>query len=321
MRLSPILSLLACAGLLSAAAPARAQTSPALSSKPFGVIAPAAGVKVGEAECARLEHAVWVVVDGQGECARYWLSEAGGPGDLPILYMSGDQIVSGPGNMPGPGDDDRTLSPAQLQISADNWSKRYGGTYVMLARPGTFGSSGKHGDRRLIREVRIIDAALTALREKHGFLGFHLVGQSGGGHLVASLLPRRRDIACAVIASGAVSVKTRLKDLGRTIDTTGHKNPYDPIDDVQHIQPRKSLRVLMLTDEEDKAVSSNSQKEYADTLDRQGVNVHQFMTNARRADPPADRQAGERGVRCRRGASPHPELVEGRGFASLRTSG
>jgi hypothetical protein len=280
MRLSPTLPLLALAALLAAAG-ARAQTTSSISTKPFGVIAPAAGVKVGEAECAQLGRAVWVVVDGQGECARYWMSEAGGQGDLPILYMGGDQIVSGPGNMPGPGDDDRTLSPAQLQVSADNWSKRYGGAYIMLARPGTFGSSGRHGDRRLMREVKIVDAALDALRRRYGFLGFHVVGQSGGGHLVASLLPRRRDISCAVIASGAVSVKSRLKDLGRTVDTTGHKNPYDPIDDAHAIQPRRDLRVLMLTDEDDRAVSSNSQKEYADALDRNGVNVHQFMTNAR----------------------------------------
>ncbi|MGL5137336.1 MAG: hypothetical protein ACRC7G_06165, partial [Beijerinckiaceae bacterium] len=232
MRISRTLRLLPLAASLALATTAVAQQVPPPSTKPFGVIAPAAGVRLSEDECARYARSVWVVVDGEGECARYWLSEAGGPGDLPILYMGGDQVVSGPGNMPGPADDDRTLSPAQLQISADNWSKRYGGTYLMLARPGTFGSSGKHGDRRLIREVRIVDAALNALREKHGFLGFHLVGQSGGGHLVASLLPRRQDIGCAVVASGAVSVRTRIRDMGRTVDITGHKNPYDPIDDV-----------------------------------------------------------------------------------------
>ncbi|MGL5116119.1 MAG: hypothetical protein ACRC7C_12420, partial [Beijerinckiaceae bacterium] len=95
--------------------------------------------------------------------------------------------------------------------------------------------------------------------------------------------PRRQDIGCAVVASGAVSVRTRIRDMGRTVDITGHKNPYDPIDDVHNIRPRRDLRVLFLTDEQDKAVSANSQREYVEMLDRNGVYVRQFMTEAKDA--------------------------------------
>lgn len=261
---------------------AGAQTPPA-ANRPFGVIAPEAGIPAVKAICDSYAHALWLTVDGKAECVRYWMSEAGGQSGFAMLYMTGDQVVTGPGNRPGPGDDDLTLSPAQLQITADNWSKRVKGTYVMLARPGTFGSSGRHNDRRLIREVQIVNAALSALKEKHGFLGYHLVGQSGGGHLVASMLPRRRDIGCAVIASGAVAVKARLRDMGRTIDTTGHPNPHDPIDEIERIARRPDLRVLVLTDEQDKAVSAASQSAYVDRIHAHGIDVAQIFVEAKDA--------------------------------------
>ena len=36
-------------------------------------------------------------------------------------------------------------------------------------------------------EVNLMDMARDPLRQRYKFEGFHLVGQSGGGHLVAGL--------------------------------------------------------------------------------------------------------------------------------------
>jgi dienelactone hydrolase len=69
------------------------------------------------------------------------------------------------------------------------------------------GSSGDHArDRHTHEEVALLDAALTRLRERHGFAEFALAGFSSGGLLAANLLARRADVRCAAMASAPLDL-------------------------------------------------------------------------------------------------------------------
>ena len=88
---------------------------------------------------------------------------------------------------------------------ADDFSKFSKTTAIYLARIGVDGTSGSHVSRKTVLERRLMNAALDALKERYGFEGFHLAGQSGGSLLVAALIEMRRDIACAVLGSAPLS--------------------------------------------------------------------------------------------------------------------
>jgi pimeloyl-ACP methyl ester carboxylesterase len=125
----------------------------------------------------------------------------------------------------------------------------FGGPYASVGRLGALGSSGDHlHERRTLLEVRVAMAALDSLKERHGFKRFHLVGQSGGGHTVAALTQMRDDIGCAVMASGAVSVKSRLRDSGKQVGPT-IKSLYDPIDHVAKMRHQAGRRMVVLADQ------------------------------------------------------------------------
>jgi pimeloyl-ACP methyl ester carboxylesterase len=159
----------------------------------------------------------------------------------------------------------RPTSDESLQKAADNGSRLYRGPYLLIARPGTFGSSGHHvKDRRTLLEIRVAMAALDALKRRYGFKRFHLVGQSGGGHTVAGLVQLRSDIGCAVITSGSISVRSLQRDSGRPL--VGKHRIYDPIDHVSTMRQRPGLRLFVVSDLKDKRVSYRSQLEFVDRV-------------------------------------------------------
>jgi hypothetical protein len=122
-----------------------------------------------------------------------------------------------------------------VQALAEQMCATFTRPFVHLARPGILGSTGHHLDRRRPREVALVDMALTRLKAHFGWRRLNLVGQSGGGHLVAALIARRADIGCAVITSGNTAVAVRNREDGRTTDITGHADFFDPIDHVAEV--------------------------------------------------------------------------------------
>ncbi|HKY85407.1 MAG TPA: hypothetical protein VJL90_01440, partial [Pseudorhodoplanes sp.] len=137
---------------------------------------------------------------------------------------------------------------------------------------GTFGSSGDHWARRTRLEVQVAMAAVEALKARHGFKRFHLVGQSGGAHTVAALLQHRSDAGCAVMASGVLSVKSRERDGGREISAR-IKSDYDPIDHVGAMQHQSGRRLVVLSDPDDRRVSYRSQREFVERVKAKGLPI------------------------------------------------
>jgi hypothetical protein len=227
---------------------------------------------------------VWVdEIDGLADSLCFYgaLSKDNNGRD-PIIFFEGDRLR-------GSGDKLKVIgghnkwSPRRKQIEAEQYSVAFGRTFVNLARPGVFGSTGDHRQRRREREFALVNGALDKLKEAFGWSRLNLAGQSGGGHLVGMLLACRNDIEYAVIASGNVAVRQRIQDNGWSEDMTGYDlriHPLagpiaDPIDRVSDVAKHPPRLVIMLTDPRDNIVSASVQTAYHDALKNMRLNVEQ----------------------------------------------
>jgi pimeloyl-ACP methyl ester carboxylesterase len=230
------------------------------------------GVVLSEAQCSTLGTAIWLHVDGRGFCVRYWISTSGGIKNEALVYIHGDVGGLDRGKAYLAGDADLSTAGRQ-QRNAQRWSNISGGPFISIARVGAYGSSGEHlRQRRTLLEVQVIMAALDALRERHGFKRFHIVGQSGGGHTVAAMLQMRSDLGCAVMTSGILSVKTHALDLGWPVNAKIAAS-YDPIEFVDAIRSRPGQRMVVISDPDDRRAPYHSQREFVERVRVKGLSV------------------------------------------------
>ena len=233
-------------------------------------------------------HQILVSVEGRDDCLRFYRAEAGTEKRSPLVFLEGDvvHLTSPYGEPPlwSVAAFYQKLTPNLMQGEVNFYAASAGRTLINLARPGIFGSTGRHLERRRPREVALVDAALDALKARFGWKSFDLAGFSGGGHLVGALLARRDDIGCAIIASGNVAVRQRGTALGLTTDVTGYADFIDPIDYASEIARRQPKRVIMLTDPMDRIVEARFQTAFGAALTDAGVNVEQRMIAAADTD-------------------------------------
>lgn len=229
---------------------------------------------------------IWVDVDGRSECLRFYGAVPGGSRQSPVIFLDGD-VVQQKGRTPS-GETIwevpsyyTQLGPSLMQAEAAQYAAASHRGFINLARPGTYGSSGNHLERRRKREVDLVNAALNQLKQRFGWSAISLAGQSGGGHLVAALLARRSDVDCAVIASGNVAVRQRLREWNLTADVTGFTDFVDPIDGVRDVARQPPRSIVVLTDPLDKVVTASSQATYVAALRTAGVSVEQRFVDAR----------------------------------------
>src|SRR5207253_3863229 len=104
---------------------------------------------------------LWVTVEGTPDSLCFYGREEKRSNRNPLILLEGDVISSG----------DRVserytrLSRYQMQLEAERFSIAMGRTFVNLARPGTYGSTGIHKHRRRAREVALIIDALDQRRD------------------------------------------------------------------------------------------------------------------------------------------------------------
>ena len=214
---------------------------------------------------------IWIELDGVEDCLFFYGAnvQTGAP---PLIYLEGDTS-----RRAGDGwalfDGYTNQSPAIIQSWSEQIAIATQRPFITLARPGVYGSSGCHQHRRRLREVALIDAALTVLKQAFSWSKIDLAGMSGGGHLVACLIARRSDVGCAVIASGNVAVRQRNTEQLRLVDVTGFMDFLDPIDLVREVARHPPQRVIVLTDPQDRVVSLACQQAYVEALTGYGVKV------------------------------------------------
>lgn len=237
----------------------------------FSAEALSRGTFASASECASLSWAVWVRTDsGEAECIRYWASglAAGQANPRALIYIPSDQLAF---DQPAPGY--TSLSPGKMQSLVDEMASKLGVPVLLVARPGTFGSSGEHKQRRRVLEPQLVSKALDELKARHGIQELTLVGLSGGGHTVASLLGWRSDITCAVPTSSVSSPRLRWEEMGRTTDLTGYADSYEPLPHLRREVFNPRLRVFVLGDPRDSNVKWSTQLPLAARLKELGANV------------------------------------------------
>ena len=150
--------------------------------------------------------------------------------------------------------------------------------FILVSRPGVYGSSGDHHKRLEPRNPKLVLGAVGKIVGHHRIEEIVVSGQSGGGLLVAALLNVRNDTRCAVIASGHVAVESRRWHMGwkPLLYPT-----YDPIDHVNDMAADPKRRIFMLGDPKDSAVPFQSQVEYYRKVKRMGHRIWFLDTNAR----------------------------------------
>jgi hypothetical protein len=74
------------------------------------------------------------------------------------------------------------------------------------------------------------------------------------------------------MASGGISVKSGARDLGKVVGAN-IKALYDPIDFVARMQQRPGLRMIVVSDPDDRAVSFHSQREFVERVRARGLPI------------------------------------------------
>jgi hypothetical protein len=229
------------------------------------------GIKATKAACSQVQGAVWAALSAaEGECVRYWVAGLTETNSSSVLfYFSGDLLAR-----------DRLLetdyvwlNPQKMQSTVVARQALLGVPYIVVGRPGMYGSSGEHKQRRRAEEGRLVSSAIDEIKKVHKLTDISVVGQSGGGHVVASLLTYRSDIVCAVPASSVSSPRMRWQLRGQAMDFTGFVDSYEPVDNLAQGRFNPKLRVFVLGDPQDSNVPWNTQLPLAVRLRELGVQV------------------------------------------------
>ncbi|WP_407866679.1 alpha/beta hydrolase [Phyllobacterium phragmitis] len=232
--------------------------------------------------------AVWSEYAGGADCIRYFTSGDVEGAPVAIVMFYGDRggwIRKRPADIPA-----NTVRDQKAYV--EKWVAKVGLPVILVARPGTFGSSGNHFQRRQAREFLALNSALDKIRERHHIGRLVLVGQSGGATAAAALLTLgRNDIACAVLTSGAYGLLERADMLRRRngkklqpgYDTTGMRDPYDPLMHVDGIVNDPGRMIAVVGNPNDQATPFVLQRKFADAIRQRG---HKVLLIEHAAAPP-----------------------------------
>jgi hypothetical protein len=235
------------------------------------------GISSTSAQCAATPAAVWITVKSRSFCMRYYLASSGSEDRKPVVFLQGDRlgvlnlktgIFAVPAN-------ERDINTDDLMKVAVALSRQTKSTAIYLARVGIEGSSGDHRLRHSILELQATNAALDAIKQKHNIEGFHLLGQSGGAHLIAGLLALRQDIGCAVIGSGPLAPGRRPSPPDEP-----WLERFNPASELGAIARNRAARIMVVTDPADKKVSARNQTAFVRMVEQTGRPVEQFMVQA-----------------------------------------
>jgi pimeloyl-ACP methyl ester carboxylesterase len=228
--------------------------------------------------CPVSDDATWVTYSSGKACIRYF--SAGDLHNAPqvLVVFKGDRvslIKRAPETIPAnTGDAQRQQAQAMMQKS--------GLPTVIIARPGTYGSSGNHYRRRQPEEFLALDAALEAIKVRYGISHFILSGHSGGATAASALLTYgRRDIDCAILTSGAWGLLERAERMRQErgeasapqLDGTGLPNPWDPLDHINGIAADPARLIVVIGNPQDRNTPFDLQTRFADALRQQGHRV------------------------------------------------
>lgn len=225
------------------------------------------GVTASADDCRAANGAAWVESPHGNECIRYWAAGFGSaPVKRAVIFFHGDVLANG-----GVSAEYQAMTPEKLQRDADQWAARLGVPYVFVGRPGTHGSSGDHTQRRRLGESVLMSLAVDAIKARYRIEELAIAGQSGGGHVTASLIAARNDIVCAVPSSSVSSPRLRQTLRKWAVDATGYDDSHEPVEHLVRAKMNANLRVFVVGDPQDSNVLWEPQTVLSKKLGEIGV--------------------------------------------------
>ena len=243
---------------------------------------------------------VYVEAMGRGACIRYYLSADAFPDKVAAIYLPGDKgafrIVwregryemipeellpqaGEPAKAPPAADMTRALGdPDRIQNSARALASRLRTPAIVIARQGTDGSSGWAALRRTRWEAEITSLALDAIKARHGIEKLHVVGQSGGGHIVGALvaIAGRHRVRGGGIGA-AVDQSRQLLSLRQAPQV---QRFYNPVAHAAAIAKKPGLRLMLVTDGRDNRVFVEAQAQFVRAMAKHGARIPQHFVSA-----------------------------------------
>lgn len=226
------------------------------------------GKRIDREQCEATRDAVWVEHALGSECIRYYPSANLQGAKVAALFFAGDNL------------DGRIVigyslnSVRKLRKEAEGLARVNRVPYIFVARPGVYGSSGKHFERRMLREYLSLNAAVDAIKARYGLERVHLGGQSGGAASVGALLTLGRDdVECAVASSGPFDALARARDARSQLpggwngcDVTGMCGIYNVTDHVGGVKRSDFRRIFIIGDPQDSNTLFKYQAAFAEKL-------------------------------------------------------
>jgi hypothetical protein len=198
----------------------------------------------------------------------------------PVVFLEGDKLGAfntRTGVFKVDPEKDKDIDTDKLDKYAENLSKRNKTTAIYLGRLGVDGSSGDHRLRHTLLELQVTNAALEAIKQRHKFEGFHLVGQSGGATLTGGLIAMRADVGCAVIGAGRLVNPRTMWPKGPTGQVI---EQFNVADSASLVAQRRTTRVLLVTDPADQRVLEKFQTPFVQMVRQAGGQADQFLVQA-----------------------------------------
>ena len=202
------------------------------------------------------------------ECIAYIMTAAPAEPAPAVFYFHGDLTVR---EVQQPDFTRKHLARLRPVLGAIAERERV--RFIYVARPGVLGSSGNHGGRWTPREMQSMNAAVDAIKVRHGLSAIVVAGQSGGSTIAAALLTLgRRDIQCAVLGSGALMLTETVAHIRASSgapplpEAVLKRLYFDPSDRVAGILQQPGRRVFVLGDPIDVRTPFGLQRQFADRL-------------------------------------------------------
>ena len=224
-------------------------------------------------------------------CIRYAASDNVQDARIAIMSLHGDRDPRSEAKK-----DFQALEQQRIK-SAQQFSQRFRWPWILIARPGVYGSSGDHRVRRELIEFLSLDAAVSAIKSRYGIKHLVLVGHSGGATAIAAMLTLgREDVLCAVLTSGAFSLVER--DVRRSASSgrkyTGAEKKYDPLDHISAIRPSTIRKIYVAGDPRDSNTPFDLQRLFADKVRNAG---HEVEVLNLKGEPPLYHDVGTQGLK------------------------
>ncbi|MGX9148282.1 alpha/beta hydrolase family protein [Mesorhizobium sp. 128a] len=225
-----------------------------------------------EAECLAYGNSLWVEVDGTGDCIRHWSSGLSDQTPVAVFYIHGDRLWFGD----PVGYEDNSV--ARQQAYANAAASSLGMPFIKIARPGLYGSSGKHSSARQMRELELIAGAIRQLIARHNIKRYGFAGQSGGGSVASYLLTQFPDVECVAFSAACLSLDGLRRGSPERSGYDGAGDIYDPVAHLSKVPMNPNRRLFVIGDEKDKSALFLNLEDYYHTAKSLGHNVTLFRT-------------------------------------------